>query len=91
MTSTLPVEILLKIARECPPKDAKNMLEALFGSEVMWIEMKKRNDCYVWDGRSEIPHSVLSGLSFETMNRLIASVEARLSPESLSEIRNGLF
>ena len=54
----LPPEILLCIAPWCRPVEAMNLYLGCFDEKTMLEEMKKRKDCYLWNGVVEVPKDV---------------------------------
>ena len=54
----LPPELLLCIAFWCRPTEAMNLFLGCFDEETMLEEMKKRKDCYLWNGVDKVPKDV---------------------------------
>lgn len=54
----LPPELLLCIALWCRPLEAMNLYLGCFDEETMLEEMKKRKDCYLWNGVDLVPRGV---------------------------------
>ena len=54
----LPDELLLYIALWCLPAEAMNLFLGCFDEETMLAELKKRKDCYLWNGVDKVPKDV---------------------------------